>query len=215
MKNTKLNSKIGALAIAGATFASVLMMATPTLAADMLTRQLQLGMSGSDVSILQAFLAKDVTIYPQGLVTGYFGSLTASAVSRFQARNGVASVGRVGPITLALINAQLGGNLGFAPSINNVSVVKNSTNATVSWTTDESAKGVVYYSASPLVAYERVNSVDVSGAAAMTDTNLRTSQSVSLTGLNANTTYYYMIYVTDADGNVSVTAPGAFFTTTN
>jgi len=59
-----------------------------------LTRQLELGMRGDDVSSLQTFLAQDVTIYPQGLVTGYFGSLTKSAVSNFQARNGISTVGR-------------------------------------------------------------------------------------------------------------------------
>src|SRR6185436_15994829 len=80
--------------------------------ADTLNRELQKGMSGSDVSALQTFLAQDNTIYPQGLVTGYFGPLTFSAVSNFQSRNGIATVGRVGPITLAEINRQMASGMG-------------------------------------------------------------------------------------------------------
>jgi hypothetical protein len=71
----------------------------------------------------------------------------------------------------------------------------------------------VYYSTSPLVTYERENSVDVSGSTAYTDTNIHTSQNVYLSNLQANSTYYYMIYTTDQNGNVSVTWPQTFQTT--
>src|SRR4051812_19343034 len=74
-----------------------------------LTRQLQLGMSGQDVSALQSFLALDSSVYPQGLITGYFGPLTKAAVIRFQTKNGISAVGRVGPITMNAINSQMGG----------------------------------------------------------------------------------------------------------
>lgn len=186
--------------------------------ADTLYRQLELGMSGADVSSLQTFLASDPTIYPQGLVTGYFGALTMNAVSNFQTRNGIAAVGRVGPVTLIAINARMNGAVstnmsGRAPTIANVMTVPGTYSATVNWTTDELAKAVVYYSTSALTTYERSNSVDVSGNVGMTDTNFRSSHSVSLSSLQANTTYYYMIYVTDQDGNVSVTLPSTFRTT--
>ena len=39
-----------------------------------------------EVSKLQNFLAKDLTIYPSGLVTGYFGRLTEDAVKRWQVK---------------------------------------------------------------------------------------------------------------------------------
>jgi phosphodiesterase/alkaline phosphatase D-like protein len=55
--------------------------------------------------------------------------------------------------------------------------------------------------------------VNVSGSTAMTDTNFRNAQSVSLQNLQANTTYYYLIYTTDQTGNVSVTWPATFQTT--
>ncbi|MCL9971914.1 MAG: peptidoglycan-binding protein, partial [Candidatus Pacebacteria bacterium] len=48
-----------------------------------LERQLEVGMTGTDVSALQTYLAADPTLYPQGLVTGYYGFLTKSAVSNF------------------------------------------------------------------------------------------------------------------------------------
>lgn len=38
----------------------------------------------TEVMKLQAFLAKDPTVYPRGLVTGYFGSLTTAGVKAFQ-----------------------------------------------------------------------------------------------------------------------------------
>ncbi len=184
--------------------------------ADVLTRQLELGMSGADVSSLQTFLARDITLYPQGLVTGYFGFLTKAAVSNFQTRNGIASVGRVGPATLPVLNMQMAGGVvttgGQAPMITSVNTNSGSNNTVVSWNTNEYAQGLVYYSTSPLVTYENVNSVNVSGQTAMTDSNNRTSQSVSIQNLQPNTTYYYLVYTTDQDGNVSVTWPSTFHT---
>ncbi len=184
--------------------------------ADALNRQLDLGMSGTDVSALQTFLAQDATLYPQGLVTGYFGMLTHSAVSNFQARNGIANVGRVGPITLVALNLQMANGItngGAAPFISSVFVSVSKNSANVSWNTNEFAKGVVYYSTIPLTTYERTNSVDVSGNSAMTDTNFKSSQNVSLQNLQTNTTYYYMVYTTDQQGNVSVSWPATFQTT--
>ena len=182
--------------------------------AAVLNRQLDIGMSGSDVSALQTYLAQDNTIYPQGLVTGYFGKLTSSAVSNFQSRNGIATAARVGPITLAALNLKMNGSNvgGQASMIGNIGLNIGSNSAVVSWNTDDSAKGVVYYSTSPLTTYENSNSVDVSGNTAMTDGNFRTSQAVMLSGLQAHTTYYYMIYTTNQAGNVSVSWPSTFQT---
>lgn len=180
----KLGTKI--LAITSLSLALAITLAIPAVAsADALYRQLQTGMRGDDVSSLQSFLAKDATLYPQGLVTGYFGYLTKSAVSNFQTRNGIASVGRVGPATLPIINAQLANGTGVvtggrSASIVNVNIYTSRNSAQVNWNTDELAKGVVYYSTTPLDTYERTNSVDVSGMSAMLDTNLRSVQTVAL-----------------------------------
>lgn len=42
------------------------------------------GMTHDDVRVIQKILATDKTIYPEGLVTGFFGPLTKSALTRFQ-----------------------------------------------------------------------------------------------------------------------------------
>lgn len=72
------------------------------------------GIQNSDVTALQNFLNSQGTeIYPEGLVTGYFGSLTEKAVQRFQVKYGLAQpgdpgYGYVGPKTRAKINQLLG-----------------------------------------------------------------------------------------------------------
>ncbi len=196
---------------------AMLIMGTPASArADTLYRQLQVGSRGSDVSSLQTFLARDPSMYPQGLVTGYFGFLTKSAVSNFQSRNGIPAVGRVGPMTLPIINAQMAGSPSgdvAAAVISNVVVNTNRNAATVNWTTNESAHGLVYYSNVPLVTNEHPTTVDISGSTALTDIGSHTSQSVVIPNLQANTVYYYMVYTTDESGNISVTWPSTFRTT--
>ncbi len=56
-------------------------------------RMLKLGMSGSDVTHLQQFLAQDSSVYPEGVVSGYFGPLTQAAVQRWQAKHSIVSSG--------------------------------------------------------------------------------------------------------------------------
>ncbi len=73
-----------------------------------ITANLYLGISGPSVSCLQEVLRNEgADIYPQGLVTGYFGSLTRSAVVRFQKKYAILQTGFVGPLTRAKINALL------------------------------------------------------------------------------------------------------------
>ena len=76
----------------------------------MITGLLKIGASGDEVKLLQALLAEDVTIYPEGLITGFYGPLTAKAVGRFQAKKGLEVVEVVGPKTRAALNV-LGSNL--------------------------------------------------------------------------------------------------------
>lgn len=83
-----------------------------------LENQLRVGAEGDDVRTLQKLLASDTSIYPEGLITGYFGSLTENAVKRFQAKVKLEQVGAVGPETLARINEILSaaGATGQIPS---------------------------------------------------------------------------------------------------
>lgn len=80
---------------------------------DLPTHTMRRGASGDEVSRLQQFLARDVSIYPEGAVTGYYGALTEMAVQRWQIKNGIVSggtagttgFGAVGPRTLAAMRA--------------------------------------------------------------------------------------------------------------
>lgn len=72
------------------------------------TARMVQGSSSNDVSRLQAILSTDKEIYPEGLVTGYFGKLTLKAVQKFQVKYGVAKpgdvgYGTVGPLTRAML----------------------------------------------------------------------------------------------------------------
>src|SRR3989338_3296293 len=54
-----------------------------------LTRSLSRWISGNDVLRLQTFLARDPSIYPEAVLSGYFGPLTERAVQRWQVKFGV------------------------------------------------------------------------------------------------------------------------------
>jgi len=69
------------------------------------------GMSGDQVKLLQTILSADSSVYPEGKITGYFGSLTAKAIKRFQKKFGLEQVGQVGPKTLEKLNKWLEDNL--------------------------------------------------------------------------------------------------------
>jgi hypothetical protein len=80
-----------------------------------LSRNLSFSSSGDDVKILQEFLVKE-NVYPEGLVTGLFASLTKQAVIRFQEKYASAilhqftlsrGTGFVGPATRKKINELL------------------------------------------------------------------------------------------------------------
>jgi len=68
------------------------------------SRVLQRGASGEEVKKLQTFLSRFPDIYPEGLVTGYYGQLTENAVRKFQEKQGLETVGNVGPKTLSKLN---------------------------------------------------------------------------------------------------------------
>lgn len=100
----------------------------PAGACPRVSRVLKSGDSGADVSRLQQFLALDLSVYPEALVTGYYGSLTEAAVKRFQCKNkivcdgtpGSTGYGVTGPRTAAILALQCpdsggGGTGGTAP----------------------------------------------------------------------------------------------------
>lgn len=74
------------------------------------TAYLSRGLRHGQARLLQQFFTKDAAVYPEGLVTGYFGPATERAVQRFQKKYGIADIGQagygvVGPKTRAKLNA--------------------------------------------------------------------------------------------------------------
>ena len=75
-------------------------------------KSLKLKSEGEEVKKLQEFLSHDKEIYPEGLITGYFGHLTREAVQRFQCKHNIicsgdektTGYGIVGPKTIAKLN---------------------------------------------------------------------------------------------------------------
>lgn len=92
---------------------------TTPVAVQKITKRLVLGSRGDEIKTIQDLLAQDKEVYPEGLVTGYFGSLTKKAIQKFQEKYGIAKEGEpgygdVGPNTRAKINQILAGAAGPA-----------------------------------------------------------------------------------------------------
>lgn len=189
---------------------------------------LDIGSTGSQVTELQTYLARNASYYPSGLITGYFGPLTQAAVQRFQAAQGIVSdgtpattgYGRVGPRTMASLNGLMGGTASAQPSwdtapiLSAPSIQKSSTNATFTWTTNEPSQGQVYYDNVPLRSDEATGPRQlpyVSGAFSSGNTGL-TSHTITILNLTPDTTYYYLTRAIDNNGNMSMTWPNSFRT---
>lgn len=189
---------------------------TPAYAATISTN-LSFGSRGASVIELQRFLAADPAIYPQGLVTGYFGPLTRAAVARYQTRVGITpTLGIVGPITRTHINGMLALGLGAngaiggaapdvnAPLISGEGVATSTGSATIFWKTSEPARHRVLYNTIFPFLYSTAPNV-VSGS-------INEQASLTLTGLAPNTTYFYVLESTDLAGNVMLTSARTFRT---
>jgi len=68
---------------------------------------LERGIMSDEVKDLQEFLGTLPGIYPEHIISGYFGPLTESAVKRFQATYDIETLGVVGPKTRAKLNELL------------------------------------------------------------------------------------------------------------
>jgi hypothetical protein len=88
------------------------------------------------------------------------------------------------------------------PVISGISVSPSSTSAIINWNTDTAASTQVWYGTSlPYSTNTALNS------------NLSTTHSVTLTGLNPNTVYHYSLLSADASGTTSTTTDQTFTTT--
>lgn len=82
---------------------------TMTSAPTQLTMNLTIGSTGPEVVALQTFLEqRGYLSVPTGVPKGYFGSLTRTAVARYQVANNIApAAGYFGPLTRASVNTQI------------------------------------------------------------------------------------------------------------
>ncbi len=71
---------------------------------------LHMGDRGDRVKFLQTILAADPSIYPDGLISGFFGQLTQEALKHYQRKHGREQVGFVGPKTLQDLDDDLDEN---------------------------------------------------------------------------------------------------------
>jgi peptidoglycan hydrolase-like protein with peptidoglycan-binding domain len=71
-------------------------------------QDLYYGLTSSEVKCLQQFLANlGESIYPEKLITGYYGPLTMAAVERYQSLKGIITTGYFGPLTRAAVSKEL------------------------------------------------------------------------------------------------------------
>lgn len=113
------------------------------LACPYITQSLAIGsrdaLTGGAVSSLQRYLIAQ-GVYPEALVSGYYGPLTAQAVARLQNIHGISPVGTFGPQTRALLQ-RLCGTISPPISYNYITVTRpaagevlqNGSTYTISW----------------------------------------------------------------------------------
>lgn len=207
----------------GGTFLALLFVSTAALplAHAAITSSLSVGSSGSQVTQLQQFLATNSQIYPSGIVTGYYGPLTAAAVTQFQVAYGIDQVGQVGPVTEAKVNSIMASGLGLdttVPVISNLTVGQlNPTTAVISWNTNSLALGQVFYDTTTIQANEATGVYQIpyiggNAAAANSSPTVSMNQAIQLSNLQPNTVYTYIVRSIDQSGNVSMSNAQSFQT---
>jgi len=198
-----------------------------------LINQLRIGMTSEEVKRLQEILATDPDVYPEGLITGYFGRLTEKAVKKFQKKVCLEQVGLVGPKTLWKINELLTEGAGasgkippglltapgiqkklcatstpdiIAPIISAVFATSTTATSTqITWLTDEKANSKVWYSTS-------TSFVITTSTPAVSSSDYVLIHNLTLSNLTASTTYYYLISSADKSGNIATTTEKLFTT---
>jgi peptidoglycan hydrolase-like protein with peptidoglycan-binding domain len=194
----------------------------------MISSQLDLGSTGSDVTELQTYLSSSPNLYPAKLVTGFFGPLTQAGVQMFQTEQNIVSsgspettgYGRVGPMTILRLNALNGASQPLtsnqAPIISVITVNSGQTSATLSWITSSQTRGQVFYDTASLIYNEATGPQQqpyVSGAWVY-ENSASFSHTITLVNLRANTTYHFLVRSTDVQGNMTM-IPQESFTTKN
>lgn len=192
-----------------------------------ISRQLDLGSTGQDVTTLQNYLSTNANWYPSGLVTGFFGNMTQSGVQKFQAAQGIVSngtpattgYGRVGPATLNVLNNLMNaGNQSFlftVPVLSQLTARTTQTTGTLSWSTNEPTVGQIYWSTNPILSDEATGPNQmpfVSGTLALDAGGLQTNHVVTISNLQPNTLYHVFTRSIDNSGDMTLTLDNTFRT---
>lgn len=220
MKNTKflLMSVLG-----GAVFMFVFVLApSPASASSNFgSTTLRYGSTGTNVVALQQLLASDRDMYPSGSTDGKFGTNTKNAVIQFQIAYGLNADGAFGRNSMDVANSVMDAGRGVdvsGPIMNNLSVNTSGRNSYISFNTNEPVKAVVFYDTNSINwnnwddSVMSLNTPNISGMS-VSDNTFGTTKQLSLTNLLANTTYNYVVVVTDQSGNMSTIWPNSLRTT--
>lgn len=81
------------VAILQAQVAAQVTQSAPATPSTFFTNPVQTAATNDSISFLQRILATDPAIYPEGMITGYFGTLTEAALRRFQTNFGLTVTG--------------------------------------------------------------------------------------------------------------------------
>lgn len=155
-----------------------------------LLESLNKGTRSDNVATLQTLLAKDVQIYPEGYVTGYYGKLTSAAVERFKNKH---DKPRVSVESVAV------------PHIFGLSATSTKTTMTVVWGTDVPTSAKIWWGSPGPLDTERMTPVST---AALSESH----QAYFSGGIFASTTYAFVIAVSNKDGNTSTTTEQIYVT---
>ncbi|HVY35740.1 MAG TPA: peptidoglycan-binding domain-containing protein [Candidatus Paceibacterota bacterium] len=169
---------------------------------------LRVGSRSANVTALQQFLATEPYIYPQGIVSGYFGPLTKNAVMQFQLQYGLSPDGVVGPVTRSMINGIIASGEGInirVPVFLGYNESVSGHTMTIDISADKPVRAYVYYSTSPITGgdSETPFTLPTVSGTAQSDTNLTSNKHIEIGGLSSNNTYYSVVLIQDAHGNVA------------
>ena len=110
----------------------------------LISSPLKIDSSGEEVKLLQAVLSTDKSIYPSGIMSGYYGDLTKQAVINFQQKHNLTQTGELDQQTIDKFNEVYGDKdknyyLNLLPKpILNSSSTNNKQNYNYSQTNDDS-----------------------------------------------------------------------------
>lgn len=148
------------------------------------------GTRSDAVAVLQTLLAKDAQIYPEGYVTGYYGTLTSVAVLRFKNKHDKPKLS-VESITV--------------PHIFGITATTTKISMTVVWKTDMPTSGKIWWGSPGPLDPERMTPISAAG--------FSKNHRADFSGIiYASTTYAFIIAASDHDGNTSTTTEQIYVT---